>query len=115
MYITICLILFVLQCADWYRKKHCKRALKAAMAYFDAVYEEKIKTSITSVSVTAELFISGYIEADVALITRIVSCCPTQATLYIKNWANYDGSAELKLSISIVQLFSIQTTNNFFK
>lgn len=97
--------MFALQMTDRYQRNYSKKSLEAATAYLDDACNNDINTSITALSVTIELVKdTECLEADIALICSIVSCCPTLATLCIKTDPTLQSSAELQLSRALEQL-----------
>ncbi|CAM8882130.1 unnamed protein product [Rhodiola kirilowii] len=79
-----------------------KDSLRAVIAYLEVEAKGEIKTSITTVSVYFEKLNNHlgweHIEAEIALIESIVSCCPALRKLVIKGSSFVKGYAKLQLS-----------------
>lgn len=92
---------------DMYRTSHDKVGLKAVSQYLDVVCREGLKTNVTTISVTMELVKdTECMEAEINLISSVVSCCPILASLFVKTCPTLRCAVELQLSRVLERLGS---------
>ncbi|CAM8884324.1 unnamed protein product [Rhodiola kirilowii] len=76
-----------------------KDTMRAVIAYLEVEAKEEIRTSITTLTVSFERFNEWeHIEAEIALIESVVSCCPALGKLVVKGSSSLNGHANLQLS-----------------
>ncbi|KAL9664239.1 hypothetical protein QQ045_019638 [Rhodiola kirilowii] len=76
-----------------------KDSMRAVIAYLEVQAKEEIRTSITTLTVSFERFNEWeHIEAEIALIESVVSCCPALGKLIVKGSSSLNGHAKLQLS-----------------
>ncbi|CAM8879721.1 unnamed protein product [Rhodiola kirilowii] len=84
------------------RKIVDKDSLRAVITYLEVEAKEEIRTSITTLTVSFERFNEWeHIEAEIALIESVVSCCPALGMLVVKGSSSLNGHAKLQLSRAI--------------